>query len=158
VQNKLQWTIFACLLGLILSLLGCGSGGDETEEGLTKAVFIKRGDKICQDNYSKRTQRLTQLNNEYVKNQAKPPSQSLQETLLVSEVMPIFQEEAEELDDLPLPDQEAAQAQKIIRALEEAIKGVEANPGQAIARGTGVQFREAEELAKAFGFQYCGRS
>ncbi len=157
--SQLKRALLPCLLVLLLGLVGCGGSDEATGEAtLTKAAFIKRGDTICQDNYSKRTEHLEQLNNEYVKGQAKPPSQSLQEKLLVSEVMPIFKEESEELNDLPLPEEEAAQAKKVLEALEGAIADVEANPAQALARGTGVQFREVETLAKDYGFRYCGRS
>jgi hypothetical protein len=150
------------LLALSLGMASCGSSDDETGESVSspvaKAVFIKQGDRICKDNYSKRTQRLTRLSNEFFGNGKKPPPQAQQEDILVNQLMPIFWEESEELNELPLPEEGTQEAEEILARIEGAIKAVEANPARSLKRGTGVEFRQAEELAHDFGFEWCGRS
>jgi hypothetical protein len=154
----------ACLTGFVLMTLlpaACGSSDDDAADaGATnsKTAFIEEGDQICQDNYTKRTQLLTQLNDELIKGKKKPPPMAQQEDILVNRVMPIFWEESEELNGVPLPADGTAAAEKILTALEDSIEAVEANPGKSIEQGTGVEFREAEQLAKEFGFVWCGRS
>jgi hypothetical protein len=42
--------------------------------------------------------------------------------------------------------------------LEKSIKNVEADPARSLSEGTGVEFKEVEQLAQDFGFEWCGRS
>jgi len=156
----------AFVAGLLVLVLGgiaagCGSSDEDTGESgeatVTKAVFIKQGDQICKDNYSKRTQLLTALSTKYFKDK-KPPPQAFQEKILVNQVMPVFQEESEELNDLPLPEEGSKEAEAILTGLEDAIAAVEANPGRSLKLGTEVEFGDVEKLAHEYGFEWCGRS
>jgi hypothetical protein len=151
------------MLILILGGLavGCGDSDEATgEEGdttVTKAVFIKQGDRICKDNYSKRGALITKLSKKYFKDQ-KPPPQAVQEKILVNQIMPVFQEESEELNDLPLPEEGSKEAEAILTGLEDAIAAVEANPARSLKLGSEVEFSDVEKLAQEYGFEWCGRS
>ncbi len=134
-----------------------GCGDSEDEASLTKAEFVKQGDKICKDNYAKREKFLLGYV-EDIKASGKQPPQAEQEDILVNELMPIFREQSEELSEIGLPETETGQAEKILAAIEGAIEKVEQEPDVAIKQGTGVQFAEAEKMAAEFGFKYCGRS
>jgi len=149
------------LLAVALGVGGCGSSDSESGESGTaavkKVVFIKKADQICEDNYSKRTKLLTALSAKY-SNRQKPPPQALQEQILVDKIMPVFQEESEELNELPLPAEGSKEAEAILSGLEGAIAAVEANPARSLKQGTEVEFGDVLELARAYGFEWCGRS
>jgi hypothetical protein len=160
MKDPLKLACIAGLMLLSLVLAGCGSSDDDTAEGgtatISKVAFIKQGDQICRDNYSKRTQLLTGYIERFKGKELPPISQ--QEEIVVNRVMPIFWEQSEELNSLPLPSKGTAEAEKFLAALEDSIESVEANPTKSIEQGTGVEFREAEQLGEDFGFQWCGRS
>jgi hypothetical protein len=151
------------LLAFLAFVSGCGGGGgtnvtsDSGDASLTKAQFVKKGDQICRRNYTKREQVLLGY---LVKAQeaGAPPPQAKQEEVLITRILPIFREESEELDKLGLPTTETKKAEAILQALESAIAAVESEPAAALREGTGVQFAQAEKLARSFGFAYCGRS
>ncbi len=148
----------AALMALAIS--GCGSSDSEDAEassGMPKAVYIQKGDRICQANYAKRTQLLTQLSKKYSGGKNLPPL-ARQEEILVNRVMPIFWEESKELNELPLPEKGAKEAEEILAGLEKSIEGVEADPAKSLSEGTGVEFKEVEKLAQEYGFEWCGRS
>lgn len=161
MYTSLRTAFIAGLLALALGVAGCGSSDETTGESasttVTKAVFIKQGDQICKDNYSKRTQLLTALGTKYFKDK-KPPPQAVQEKILVEQVMPVFQEESKELNDLPLPEEGSKEAEAILTGLEDAIAAVEANPARSLKQGTEVEFGDVEKLAHDYGFEWCGRS
>jgi hypothetical protein len=150
------------LLVVALGVAGCGSSGGDTSGDsstttVTKVVFIKQGDQICKDNYSKRTKLLTVLGTKYFKDK-KPPPQAVQEEILVDKIMPVFHEESEELNDLPLPAEGGKEAEAILTGLEDAIAAVEANPAKSLKLGSEVEFSDVEKLAHEYGFEWCGRS
>lgn len=158
-KNRATLAFISAIFALSLAVIGCGSDDESTTESrISKAAFVKSGDQICRENYSKRGRVLVSLNEKYVKGKKELPSQALQEELLVERVMPIFREQSEELNELPLPKTGTKEAKQILSGLEEAIEGVEANPARSIKQGTGVEFAEVEALAQDYGFQYCGRS
>jgi len=155
---------YGLALGLsLLALLnaGCGSSDDEdaAAEGspVVKALYIDKGDRICQDNYAKRTKLLTRLSRELSKKN-NLPSRAEQEEILVKQIMPIFWEESKELNDLPLPKEDAKEAEQILAELEQSIEDVEAHPARSLSRGTGVEFKDVERHAQKYGFEWCGRS
>lgn len=140
---------------------GCGGSGGENAEadqpGVPKIVYIQKGDRICQANYAKRTQLLTRLSKKYEDGKNLPP-QARQEEIVVKQIMPIFWEESEELNDLALPKEGAKEAEQILAELEKSIEGVEADPARSLSEGTGVEFKGTERLAHEYGFKWCGRS
>lgn len=151
------------LLSVVAVVAGCGGGNSTaatvggSDASLTKAQFVKKGDQICKSNYSEREKVLF----EYLakaKKEGGPPPLAEQEQLLVVRILPIFKEESEELDELPLPSKEPQKATAVLTALESAITAVEAHPGVAVRKGMSVLFARAEALAHAYGFEYCGRS
>jgi hypothetical protein len=161
-----QWLRYALAGGLLLVAFGVvGCGGSDGEEAtaeadqptMIKAIYIEKGDKICQANYAKRGKVLSSLSQKYSGGKNLPPQAKL-EAILVNQVMPIFREESEELNELPLPDEGTEEAEKILAALEKSIEGVEADPARSLSEGTGVEFKEAERLAHEYGFKWCGRS
>jgi hypothetical protein len=158
---------YICALIVVVALLafvcqGCGGSDNEDAEAanntaVAKAIYVEKGDQICKSNYAKRTQVLTQLRKKYPGSKNLPPI-ARQEDILVKQIMPIFWEESEELNDLPLPNEGADEAEKILAALEKSIEGVEADPARSLREGTGIEFESTEQLAQDYGYEWCGRS
>src|SRR3982750_4598739 len=144
MKQPLIIALTAALALLALVNSGCGSsdGEDAEASGLAvpKAVYISNGDRICKANYAKRTQLLTGLSKEFSGGK-KLPSLARQEAILVNQIMPIFWEESKELNELPLPQEGAGEAEKILAMLEKSIKNVEADPARSLSEGTGVEFK-----------------
>lgn len=147
------------LLGVVAVLAGCG-GGSSTSNGseasLTKAQFVKKGDQICERNYTRREQVLAGYLAKAEKEGQLPLAK--QEEVLVDQIMPIFREESEQLNELGLPTSETQKAEEILKGLEAAIAAVESEPDVALTKGTRVQFAAVENLAHSYGFEFCGRS
>lgn len=151
-------TFIAAILAVLIAgfvLGGCGGGDDEPT--LTKAEFIEQGDQICKENYEEREELLMGYLAE-AKAKGKLPPLSEQEAILVDEVLPIFQIQSEELEELGLPKAGTARAEEILAGLEAAIQGVEDQPRVAIEKGSKVNFAAVEKMARDYGFKYCGRS
>jgi len=161
MRTLLILALAAGVTALTLGSMGCGSsGGTDSASGesaVPKALYVQKGDRICQANYAKRTRLLVNLRKQFA-NGTKLPTQADQEQILVNQIMPIFWEESKELNALPPPGEGAEEAKEILAALERSIEGVEADPAKSLSAGTGVEFKEAEQLAHEYGFKWCGRS
>jgi hypothetical protein len=151
------------MLGVVAVVASCGGGSVTAattgggDAPVTKAQFVKKGDQICRLNYTEREKVLFEYL-EKVKKEGGAPPLAKQEELLVTRILPIFKEESQELDELPLPTSETRNAKAILKALAAAIAAVESHPGVAVRNGMSVLFAHVEALAHAYGFEYCGRS
>jgi len=160
MKQRVTIALAAALALVAIAINGCGSSDGEDAEasaGLPKAVYIQKGDRICQANYAKRGQLLTRLGKKFSGGKDLPPL-ARQEDILVNQVMPIFWEESKELNELPLPKEGTKEAEEILGDLEKSIESVEANPARSLKEGTEVEFEEVEQLAHEYGFEWCGRS
>jgi hypothetical protein len=153
--------VVVALSGIVAVLMGCGGGGSTTNEGgdasLSKAQFVSKGDQICELNYTKRERVLSGYLAKAEREGGQLPL-ARQEKVLVDQIMPIFQEESEQLNGLGLPTTETQKAEAILEGLEAAIAAVESEPDVALEEGTAVQFGAVEKLARSYGFEFCGRS
>lgn len=64
-----------------------------------------------------------------------------------------YENASEELSELEPPSGDQDSFDKIIKAREEAIEKVKADPGTAMTNT--VQFQQADKLAKAYGLHRC---
>jgi hypothetical protein len=158
MNTRLKYALAVGLILLAAGAAGCGSSDDGEAEAkasaLPKAIYVEKGDRICEDNYAKRTQLIEGLSQSWEK---LPPLEK-QEEILVKQIMPIFWEESKELNALPPPQEGAEEAKKILASLEESIRDVEANPAKTVRKGSVVEFGDTEKLARAYGFESCGGS
>jgi hypothetical protein len=134
-----------------------GGGSDnDSAPALTKAEFIKQGDKICSESTKKFLEEVRKFTSDNGIDPSEAPSQEQEEELLTEVILPQFRVEAEELDALGPPKGEEQEVEEIISGLEEVIDEGEADPSS--VSGSEDPFAEVNQKAKDFGFKVCGES
>jgi hypothetical protein len=137
------------LLGLIVA--GCGGGGDSetTASQLSKAEFIKEGEKICKAVQVDRRSELKEVTKDLNPGEVLPVSR--QEELLADIVLPKLQSAADQLDELASRTNDP-KAAAYVAELEAGIEASEKNPTKALKANP---FIAVGETAKAYGFEEC---
>jgi len=145
------------LLALVALFAGCGGGGGDSttsatsEEPLTKAEFIRKGDVICQTgNQASQTEI-----EEFAKDNgfgSKEPSQEQFEEIVTEVLAPNLKLQADELDALVPPAGDEDEIQAILDSLRGAISAIEKNPSNL----EGNVLAETIRLENAYGFKVCG--
>lgn len=156
----------ALLFGVLAVALvaGCGGGGDTSSSGsessdggssLTKAEFIKQADKICvQGNESVGTEAEEFAEENDI--DIEKPTTAQQEEVVGDVVAPAIREQAEKIDELGAPSGEEDEVAEIVAAVESGADEAEASPNTIVeGKGDG-PFKEANELADAYGLKVCG--
>jgi hypothetical protein len=168
-----------CLIAIVA---GCGAGsttagpdaptsgaasprtGELTENGesvqgdsfaadpLGKAELIKRGDAICAQ--TDREQRASLA--KHTKENAGTPSDAEEEKLILSSGLPPIKAEAEALAELSPPAGDEKEMEKLVSAIEVALKKAEADPGGLIG-ATRDPFAPAGKVASRYGFKVCAK-
>jgi hypothetical protein len=146
------------VLALGLVAAGCGSSDDDSTDTveetvtLTKAEFIKQGDQICkqaEDDSEVEAEEFAEENGFTLDDAS---DEQLEEA--IGEVLvPALDRQAEEIDALGAPEGDEEQVEEILTALDEASAEVADNPSIAFK---GDPLKEADQLAKAYGFKVCG--
>jgi hypothetical protein len=143
----------ALLTALLISLSGCGSGGDGSataSEPLTKAQFIKRASAICASEESRKQSKLKAAS-KLGENYFGGPKQEL--TQLVSKVvLPLYKELIEEMSTLSPPAGEEAEVKRIIEKYEKTLKKAEADPGKEVYVDS---FVKTNLAAEKYGIKNC---
>lgn len=139
VSFVLGLTICAVLLAT-----GCG-GGDSAP---SKAGFLKEGNAICVKGEREQQKILQVLTRKY----GLHASSSTKEKAFL-EFLPPYEHASHELSELEPPAGDQDSFDKIIKAREKAAAEAKADPGTAITGKT--QFKQADELAKAYGLTRC---
>jgi hypothetical protein len=144
---------------------GCGSddNGDSTAEtsssagpALSKAAFIKQGDKICLEASREYGKGIEDFLEENEVSQAKGPTSEQEEELLADIILPRIKAEMEELRELGPPKGEEEQVDEIFTAVEEVVAEGEDDPST--VTGNENPFAEPNAKAEAFGFEVCGQT
>jgi len=139
----------ACVAAAAVALVGAGCGGDDEDEPLTKEEFITQADQICTDGDDEVTAAAEDLT------AGGQPSDEEVEQFVSDTVLPSIQEQADGIDELTPPEEDAEQIDGIVAALNEAIAAAEADPAVAIATD-GNAFEEVNTLAQDYGLTACG--
>lgn len=129
----------------LVVLSGCGSGGSEA---LTKAEFVRQGEKICGKLQSEREEHLGKL----LQTSSEPSVAQREATLLES--MKSYEKAADEIRELAPPTGDEKKVEAIVAAMEEAAANTKADPGTALTNST-VTFGKADSLAEAYGLSQC---
>lgn len=131
-------------VALSLGLTACGSS--ESDDSLTNAQVVEQADAICTDFNA----RLLDI----ISNLDPNSTQADAETLVTDEIVPLYEQEIEELRALePNSDDEAAYTE-MLDTLETELQAIEADPSRLTSGGTA--FPEATKKAKEFGLKVCG--
>jgi hypothetical protein len=126
---------------------GASGGGASKSGPLTKKAFSKRAEAICE----KIPTVYKNLKNALERKLKR--TLSLEEETLRTAVPPIYAA-VDELEQLGTPNGDAQRINALIAALEEAAKGLEAEPKSKLA-GPGSPYAKFQALAKAYGLKYC---
>lgn len=136
----------AILLTLALLIAGCGGS---SEEPLTKAEFVKKGNKICQEATQTREKEVDELTERFNPN---GDQEAFREEAVIS-LLPTYQGAAEQIGDLAAPDGDEERVEEIVSAMNEAAEKVEANPQTATI--SNLPFRQANQAAEDYGLNAC---
>jgi hypothetical protein len=131
-----------------LSLLGCGSDGDDTPS-LTKAELTKQVNEICAKRLDEKEKILSSTLRKLNKGAVPSPKQVED---LVQSLLPPFQQMSEELSELPASEKDAEAVEDFAAELEAGVEKAESDPAR-FAKSN--PFEAAGEAAVAHGFQAC---
>jgi hypothetical protein len=141
--------VIAATLAVVLSLglAACG-GDDSSEETLSNSELIAQADQICTD-YN---EQLDTMNEEA----ALDENSSRQEiaTYISDDLVPLYQEQVDELRSLNPNEEDAAAYNDIVDTLESELQVVEDDPEAAIDAED--PFAGATAKAQDFGLEVCG--
>lgn len=158
------------LLTVALSA-GCGSSGStaseasqhsepviaEKDSGLTvedsgvspKDLFLAQAEEICEDGMIEKDKAVASGLKKL--GPGKPPLPDLLQ-MVDSDILPIYREMIEQIDQLDAPEADRAQIENIVTEYEVALGVAERSPGKALRQ---YLFGEAVKAAKAFGLRQC---
>jgi len=152
----------------VLLLLAAGCGGSDsgsatgaaigqevtvTSGSLSKAEFIKRADKICEDSRSE----FSKAFNDFAK--TNKPGADL--AGWVDEVahkffLPTYEEEIEQISALGAPSGDEEEIESFLNALQTRLDAIDQSPTE--LSKTITPLKKPEELAKAYGLTGCAES
>jgi hypothetical protein len=141
--------LVSAFLAIALPWLGCGGGEDDTTTMLTKAQFIKRADKICEQ--TDKTQKAAFK--VYAEKHPNARSKGAAEKAALLIGLPPVGAEAKELADLPTPAGDGEKIKAIVEGIEKALKAGEADPSRLFGKGS--TFASVNKLAREYGFKAC---
>jgi Pyruvate/2-oxoacid:ferredoxin oxidoreductase gamma subunit len=145
----------AGILIVAVAVAGCGGGGDQTStKTISKAVFVKKGNAICEKGSRRMVASFTaRLKKE--KNLIRHPSRADQEALVGEVLVPSVKREIKEFKALGAPSGDEDRAGENVKALEEGLETAESNP-EAVVSSSDAVFGIASRLAGEYGLEVCG--
>lgn len=146
--------VLAAAIVIAVVIAGCGGGGSSSAStsSLTKAEFIKQGDKICTTGNEEIEAGFKESTaGEENKEPSKAEAIELSETVL----LPAVKKESEELRALGVPSG-GGEITSILDKLDEAIEEGEENPEALVSSESEELFGPVNKQATAYGFKVCG--
>jgi hypothetical protein len=144
------------VISLVLLLAGCG-GGEGTTAQLSKAQFIKQGDKICAAAAEKATQALKAAAGDLKPGELFSSAEA--EKIVRTQTLPAMQSAAQRLTQLATRTGEK-KAEEIAATLEDGVKQAMKEPRQVLVPveshgALADAIRKGREMAGAYGFEHC---
>jgi len=138
-----------------MAIAGCGGGGDDSSSGpaISKAVFIKKADAVCQGGNERMEVDFAAFLKE--KKNIKKPSQADYEELVGEVVVPNLRREIKEIRALGAPSGDEDKVDAYLEAVEEGLETAEDDPTVAVKSSEAV-FGVSSRLAKEYGLEVCG--
>jgi hypothetical protein len=116
---------------------------------LTKSEFVEQGNAICAEDTEEREKVLSELAETLNPN----GDQEAYREQALTKLLPIYEGAAKQIGELGPPAGDEAKVEGIVKAMEEAVARVEANP-QTAAVGS-LPFKKANEAAESYGLKAC---
>lgn len=150
--KKGEFAMLGALAALAMLIAGCGGGGGDTTEALTKAEFIKQGDAVCKKGNKMSETEVEDFAKEQGFNLEEPNKKQAEE--VVTEVLvPNLQRQAKELAALEPPKGDQAEVEAIVASLDEATAEFEKEPASFFKE---TALAKPIRLENAYGFKVCG--
>lgn len=131
----------------VVAVSGCG--GSSSEDALTKSEFVKQGNVICEESAQERSKIVGEVVEEADPNGNVEAAQNR----AVTEIIPVYEETAQQLGELGVPAGDEKQVEAIVEAMEAAAERALADPHTAVI--SNAPFREADKLAEGYGLKAC---
>jgi hypothetical protein len=136
------------LMALILLAVGCG-GSDST---MTAKEFEQQLKVACNNGEQERNEVYGQISTLYSEGKRKPTRAFQQENL--EKMMGVYENTTEKIAEIGFPDEGVERAESLIQAREDAAAKV-AGDVWGSRNDYGVIFKDANELARAYGAGAC---
>jgi hypothetical protein len=132
-----------------------GNGGGASGEAATsaKAEFIQQANTICKGTKKDFEREAEPFIEEVNKNPPKPTEDPPEETLVVTILVPNFQNQIDEIGSLSPPSGDEEEIDAFLDALQETIDDASEEPATFVKNGG--SFGQAPKLAKAYGLSGC---
>jgi hypothetical protein len=146
--------LIAAAMAIALVVAGCGGGDSGTAAGsISKEKFVVKADAICK-NGTERMQAAIFAALKHPRNLTKV-SQTEQEKIVTTAMVPSVEREVKELRALPVPEGDEERVDAMITALEEGIETAERNT-EAVTKSSDVLFGISSRIAAEYGLEACG--
>ena len=150
----MQKRLLPLLVGSVaVALFATGCGGSDAP---TKAAYITEADALCKKADKKKQDALESYLQKAVPTARNKLSLVEAEKLTTEVVLPALREEADELSELDVPDEEGAKkgAEAVITSFSKGLEELESNPALMANVKTG-PLSEASDLAQKYCFKVC---
>lgn len=129
-------------------LAGCGSD----DSSISKQEYDKQLELVCNKGLQEREEELNRLTQEFEEKKRKPNTDSQSEA--IRQLIAVYQETTEKIDDIGLPEGGEKKAEELIQAREEAAAKVEADPLGSLGV-TSTTFEKANKVAEDLEAKSC---
>jgi hypothetical protein len=141
---------------VVFAFAGCGGDDDDSSSGtVSEAEFQEQADELCRKFEGEVDAKTEEF------------SQSLDENstpeeigeLFIDEILPLFREQVDQLQDLPTPDQNAQEYEDLFNDLEDAADDLEQmakDDPEALFTGDEDPFADLDQRAQDLGLDDCG--
>lgn len=147
-----RWIIGLAVAVVLLGVgVGCGGGSGDTTSDITKAQFVKKADAICADFSKKRSAAAEKEFNAKLAGAGKLTSEvkELGEKLLDESILPLLNEQQEELESLGAPAEDEEKVDAMMENLGKGIGEMEEAEFQEVIAGD--QLDPFESEAEKYG-------
>jgi len=144
-MKKSLLTLLALLGASLLVATGCGGDDSSEESAPTKADYIAQADDICAADQEEIQTAAADVSGD--------PDDPATQEVVTNDVLPIYQDQLDELRALTPPEGDEEATGGIYDALEEALAAIEEDPA---AIGDPTTFADANEQAVDYGLEVCG--
>ena len=146
-MNKKLLSLLVALFATTALVAACGGDDDSSsdEPAPTKAAYITEADGVCESDQAEFEEIVAELPNDIEAEES--------QTGISDEVLPLYQDQLEELRAITPPEGDEDTTAAIYDAVDEALSKIEEDPS---ALGDSATFEEANTLATDYGLTVCG--